>query len=119
MSETRRTERAWRFYVQDMIACCERVLAYTATLDQASFLAERRTYDAVLYNIMLIGEAAARVPDTIRAEHSDTPWRELVGTRNRIVHGYFAVDEDVIWTIIRDAIPALLPQLRGIVENAE
>ena len=119
MSETRRTERAWRFYVHDMIACCERVLVYTETLDQASFLADRRTYDAVLYNVMLIGEAAARDPETVRAEHSDIPWRELVGTRNRIVHGYFAVDEDVIWTIIQEAIPLLLPHLRGIVDDAE
>ncbi len=119
MSESRRREREWHFYVNDMIACCERVLAYTATLEQAEFVADRRTYDAALYNVLLIGEAAANLPESVRSEHRDVPWRALVGARNRIVHGHFAVDDDVIWSIIQDAIPLLLPQLRGIIDKAE
>ena len=62
MSEANERKREWRFYVSDMIGFCERVLDYTAGLDRASFVASAMTYDAVLRNLELIGEAATHIP---------------------------------------------------------
>jgi len=65
--------REWRFYVDDMIAFAEKVLAYTAGLDQPAFVANTLVYDATLRNLELIGEAATRVPDDVRHAHPQVP----------------------------------------------
>ena len=80
------------------------------------FHCKRRTvhYDEALRNLEHIGEAAARVPDPIRAEHPQIPWRLLIATRNRLIHGYLGLDDDVLWSIIEGDVPALLTDLRAL-----
>lgn len=67
--------REWRFCIDDMIAFAGKVLAYTAGLDQAAFVANALVYDATLRNLELIGEAATHVPDAVRQAHPQVPWR--------------------------------------------
>lgn len=100
-------EREWRFYIDDMIGFADAVMAYTEGLDQDSFVASRLNYDATLRNLELIGEAAARVPEEARSLAPDIPWRQVVATRNRLIHGYLGIDNDTLWSIIRDDIPPL------------
>jgi uncharacterized protein with HEPN domain len=71
-------------------------------------------YDATLRNLELIGEAATHIPDEIRAEHSDIPWRMIVATRNQLIHAYLGIDNDTLWSIIRDDVPELVIQLREL-----
>jgi uncharacterized protein with HEPN domain len=112
MSES--AARAWRFYIDDMIGFAERVIAYTDGLDQAAFVASSLHYDATIRNLELIGEAATHLPDTVRAANPQIPWRLIIATRNRLIHGYLGIDNDTLWSIIRDHIPALLLQLREL-----
>lgn len=106
--------RAWRFLVGDMIRFAERVLTYTRGMDQAAFLADTRTYDATMRNIELLGEVASQLPAEVRQQHPDIPWRQMSETRNRLIHAYAGIDDDVVWSIIRDDIAPLLEQLRAI-----
>ena len=106
--------REWRFYIDDMIGFADRVLAYTDGMDQATFVASALTYDATLRNLELIGEAASRIPAAVREELAQVPWRLLTATRNRLIHAYLGIDDDIIWSIVRDDIPPLLVQLRAI-----
>lgn len=115
MSERRR----WDLYVHDMLEACERVTAYTAGMDQADFLSDRRTYDATLRNLELVGEAATRIPAAVRDAHADVPWRDVIGTRNRIIHGYLGIDDDLIWGIVCQSVPELTPLLRVLLEEAD
>lgn len=112
MSET--PPKEWRFYLDDMIGFAERVLSYTTGFDQPRFAADQRTYDATLRNLELIGEAATRVPEEIRVAHPEIPWRMIIATRNRLAHAYLGIDDDVLWNIIQDEVPALLKQLRKL-----
>jgi uncharacterized protein with HEPN domain len=64
-----------------------------------------------LRNLELIGEAARHIPDAVRDSSTDIPWRQLVATRNRLIHGYLGIDNDVLWSIIQDDIPPLLARL--------
>ena len=105
------SEREWRFYLNDMIAFAEKVLAYTDGYDQEHFEADGKGYDATLRNLELIGEAAANIPEHIRATVPEIPWRQVVATRNRLIHGYLGIDNDILWSIIRDDIPPLLKEL--------
>lgn len=110
--------REWRFHVDDMIAFAEKVLAYSAGLDQPAFVANTLVYDATLRNLELIGEAATRVPDDVRHAHPQVPWRMIVATRNRLIHAYLGIDNDTLWSIVVTDVPALLPTLRAVRQHS-
>jgi len=112
------SEREWRFCVDDMIDFAEHVLAYSQGLDQAGLVADRLHYDATIRNLELIGEAANHLPDSVREANTDIPWRLIVATRNRLIHGYLGIDNDTLWSIIQTDIPALLPTLRALRDAA-
>ncbi|MCM0045204.1 MAG: DUF86 domain-containing protein [Burkholderiaceae bacterium] len=107
-------QREWRFYIDDMIGFAEKVLAYSEGFDRAGFVASCLNYDATVRNLELAGEAATHLPDSVRAEQSHIPWRLIIATRNRLIHGYLGIDNDTLWSIIRDDIPALLVELRKL-----
>jgi len=104
----------WIFYLDDMIGCAEKVLTYTASLDQDQFVSDGLTYDTTLRNLELIGEAATHVPESVRAANPEIPWRLIVATRNRLIHGYLGIDNDTLWSIVQGDVPALLPLLREL-----
>jgi len=99
------------FYLEDMIGFAENVLAFTEGHDQASFPASRLNYDATLRNLELIGEAATHIPQDIRDQSPEIPWRQVIATRNRLIHGYLGIDDEILWSIIQDDIPELLGNL--------
>ncbi|OKH18646.1 DUF86 domain-containing protein [[Limnothrix rosea] IAM M-220] len=106
--------REWRFYIDDMIRFTEKVQRYTQGLDQESFIQSELYYDATLRNLELIGEAATNIPQDVRAKYPVIPWRQIIATRNRIIHEYLGIDDDIIWSIITDEIPGLLVELQNL-----
>ena len=106
--------REWRFDIDDMISFAEKVIAYTDGLDRDRFIASGLNYDATLRNLELIAEAASHVPDVVRAAHPQVPWRLVIATRNRLIHGYLGIDNDTLWSIVVTDVPALLLSLRGV-----
>ncbi len=107
------SEREWRFYIDDMLGFVGRVLEYT----DAGFEGSAITYDATLRNLELIGEAATRIPQAVRDASPDIPWRQIIATRNRLIHAYLGIDNDILWSIIRDDVPALRVALRQLREE--
>ena len=77
------------------------------------------TYDTTLRNLELIGEAATHIPTGIRERAAQVPWRQIIATRNRLIHGYLGIDDDVLWSIIEDDIPSLLVSLRALRDEAD
>lgn len=67
--------------------------------------------------VEIIGEAASRVPQEIQSRHPSLPWREAVGARNRLIHGYDFVDRDILWEIVATDLPALIPLVEGALER--
>ena len=114
MSERRIGERDWRSHVGDMLDACETLLSFTEGMDRAAFEADVRTNYAVVHCLTIIGEAATHVPDHIREAHPDIEWHAMMGMRNRIVHGYWKIDGDVVWGVIERSVPTLVPQLRAL-----
>jgi len=104
--------REWRFYIADMIGFTEKVIAYTDGMDEARFVTSGLNYDATLHNLILLGEAATHVPDHVRDFADYIAWRQVVGTRNRLIHGYLGIKNEIIWDIIQNEIPQLLEQLQ-------
>ena len=119
MCDSEHEGREWYFYIQDMLEFGERALSYTDGLEQDEFTDDARTYDATLRNIELIGEAATHIPETVRNSNADIPWRDIIGVRNRLAHGYLHISDSVIWSIIQDAIPEILPKLRQLLDSID
>mgnify|MGYP000902552554 CR=1 FL=1 len=107
-------ERNWQLYVNDMRAFARKVLDYTQGLDQAQFVSDSLRYDATLRNLELIGEAATHIPEAVRTAHPDIPWRMVIATRNRLIHGYLGIDNDVLWSIVQSNVPELLTKLEAL-----
>ena len=108
--------RDWRLRVEDILAAAERATRFVGEMDLAAFKADERTAAAVLHQIFLIGESAARLPEEIRSRAADVPWEEIIGMRNIIAHGYFEVDLEVPWKTVRLDLPPLREQMRKLLE---
>lgn len=74
---------------------------------------------ATLRCLEIVGEAARHVPETVRQQHPQVPWLQIIGTRNRLVHGYDLVDYDIIWSTITEDLPPLIAELERIVSSGE
>ncbi len=109
------SEREWRFYLDDMLGFAENVIAYSDGFDQDEFAKTGLNFDATIRNLELIGEAAIHIPSDIREQYSSIPWRQVIATRNRLIHGYLGIDNDTVWSIIQDDIPALIVELKRII----
>jgi uncharacterized protein with HEPN domain len=87
-----------------------------------AFLADRRSQNAVVMSLIVLGEASTKVmelyPDFAQS-HASVPWRQMRGMRNRIAHGYFEVDFDMVWDTVTTALPLLLGDLPGVHAAAE
>ena len=117
MSEPEQDSDQWRQSIQDMIRFCESVLDHTSGVDRSTLAGSRLLYDATLWNIALLGEAASNVPAAVRDIHPEIPWGVIVAARNRIIHRYWRIDSDIIWDIVHNNVPDLLPSLRRMLES--
>ncbi len=109
--------RDWKLYLDDMIEFCTTALFNVNGLDQEQFETNRLVYDATVRNIELIGEAATHIPIQVQLGAPHIEWRKITATRNRLIHGYLGVDNDVLWSILRDDIPHLLKDLHTLQET--
>ncbi|MEP4092677.1 DUF86 domain-containing protein [Reichenbachiella sp.] len=85
----------------DMKESSEKILKYTSGLNYDSFISDDKTIDAVVRNFEIIGEAANRIAEDFKAKNPQIEWRKLRGFRNRIVHEYFGIDYEIVWSISR------------------
>jgi len=90
-------------------------------LTKVDFFEDRRTQQAVIMNLIVIGEAITKIMNGYAAftqAHTDVPWHGMRGMRNRIAHGYFDIDLDVVWDTVQEGLPALLKQLPALHQGA-
>lgn len=107
-------ERDWRMYLDDMVDFAVKVIDYSAGLELSEFLESGMNYDATVRNLELIGEAATHIPGEIRQSHPEIPWRLIIATRNRLIHGYLGIDGNTLWSIIQDKVPDLREKLESM-----
>lgn len=105
------SERDESLYVEDMLSFCGRAITYSASLSEATLTDDQMRYDAILRNIELLGEASTRLSEATRALTPEIPWREIVGTRNRVAHGYLGIAADTVWSILTEDLPPLRGKL--------
>ncbi len=106
-------------WLQDMLTFCQRAESCTWGLDQSSFVGARDLYESCILNLALIGEAASNVPETFRAAHPEIPWRLIIDARNRLMHRYWGINNDIVWDIVQVHVPALTQELMRLLKMIE
>ena len=104
-------------YLDPMRQAIADAQSFTEDMAQADFEQDRRTQQAVVMSLIVLGEAATKVMDqhsAFAAEHSSIPWRSMRGMRNRIAHGYFEINLEVVWDTVQTALPVLKTQLDAL-----
>ena len=99
--------------IDDIIACCEKIVKFTAGLGQAELIEQDLVMDAVLRNIEVIGEAAKNVPQNAQDKMPAIEWTKIAGMRDWISHVYYRVDDDIVWDVVENKIPELLRTLKA------
>lgn len=111
------SKRDNQLLLQDMKESAQKILKYTDGQSFEDFLNDEKTIDAVVRNFEIIGEASIRIEEEFKTENSQIEWRKLKGFRNRIVHDYFGIDYEIVWTIIEEDINELLFQLNQLLNQ--
>jgi uncharacterized protein with HEPN domain len=109
-------------YLGHMQVAASDACSFVEGLDQADFHDDKRTQSAVVMSLIVIGEAATKVMDQFpefAAKHNEISWRSMRGMRNRIAHGYFDINLEVVWDTVQTALPSLLLQLPELIKSAE
>lgn len=109
-------------YLDHMQQAAADACSFVEGLSKAEFLADKRTQQAVILNLVIIGEAATKLLSdhaVFLDRHKHVPWRSMKGMRNRIAHGYFDINLAVVWETVQTALPELLSNLPDIRKDAE
>ncbi|MEP0948080.1 MULTISPECIES: HepT-like ribonuclease domain-containing protein [Cyanophyceae] len=101
-------------WIVDMLQAAREILSFAEGFDRADLESDRRTCSAILYEIIVIGEAANRLSDEYRACHAHIPWQSIVGMRNILAHQYDQVDTEIIWDAVSIDVPELITMLEPL-----
>jgi uncharacterized protein with HEPN domain len=113
------SRRSVLLLLEDILEAISKIERYTLDLDEQQFRSDDLICDAVVRNLEIIGEAAARLPLEFRRSHHHVDWTKIVGLRNRIVHEYFGVDLAIIWHIIKRDLVHFRSELKILRDSAQ
>ncbi len=107
-------------HLERMLEAAQQVLAYVEGYEKPDFMEDKRTQQAVVLNLILMGEEATKVLANF-SEFADAnpgvPWRSMKGMRNRIAHGYYEINMDTVWDTVQQALPTLVVQLQAVTKT--
>ena len=102
-----------RVYLLHALEAIDAILGYTSD-GRDAFFADRKTQDAVIRNIEIIGQAVKGVSDDTRALEPGVPWRQIAGMRDKLIHEYFGVDLNLVWDVVERDLPEVRPALEAL-----
>lgn len=103
--------------IRDIAESVARISLYTLNMEYEEFRKDKKTQDAVIRNIEIMGEATKKLSEDMRKDYPNIPWKNIAGTRDKLIHNYFGVNIDIIWSIVQIEIPSLLPKIERIYQN--
>ena len=113
------SKRDPKLLLTDILRSIEKIKSYTAGYTFDSFVEDSKTLDAVIRNFEVIGEAANRLPEEFKEQHSSVNWFRIRGFRNRIVHDYMGIDFQIVWTILSNDLDQLSIQIQLIISKTD
>lgn len=112
-------KRSLYLFICDILEYIELIENSIKNLSKEKFESDRDSIDATVRRIEIIGEAAKNIPDSFRKKHQEIPWKDIAGMRDVITHGYFRVDLDTVWKVIKDDLSDLKNKILKIKTELE
>ena len=116
MPKRRRGSKKWRKHAQAMVGHGHKILDLTEGLDKQTVIADAGLCDKIERNVSRLGEAIIHIPDEIRRPYPEVDWARIRRVRNDVVHNYLGINYNLLWRMIQEDIPVLLPALREILD---
>lgn len=106
-----------RIRISHMLEAAESALGFCAGKSFQDLHNDRQLSFAIVRALEIVGEAASQLPADFRESNADIPWREIITMRNKLIHAYFDINFDIVWSTLTHDLPALIPMLKKIVEK--
>ena len=106
-------------YFQDILDSIIDTDDFVKGITFESFLSDKKSINAVIRSIEVIGEAAKKIPHTMRKDFPDIPWKKMAGMRDKLIHEYFGVDLEIIWEVIKKDLPSIKPLIMEVIDKLE
>lgn len=104
-------------FLRDIKEAISRINSYTNGIEYKEFQKDTKTQDAVVRNLEIIGEAVKNISKEFKKKYTDMPWKEMAGTRDKVIHFYFGVNYDVVWSISKDELPFVINQVNKAIRS--
>jgi len=111
--------RDYRDYIKDVLDSVNDIESFIRDMSFEDFKRDRKTINAVVRSIEVIGEATKKIPKTLKDKHREVPWKKMSGMRDKLIHEYFGVDVEILWKTANDDIPPLKQLVQNILKSLE
>ena len=111
------TARDYADYLTDIVEAATKAVGFVRGMTFEQFESDDRTLFAVVRALEIVGEAAKRVPESVRARHSTVPWSSMAGMRDKLIHDYFGVNQVVVWKTVTEDLPPIIPILLQLLKD--
>jgi len=106
-------------FINDILDGMNKAMKFVEGMSYEEFIRDDKTVFAVIRAIEVIGEAAKKIPEDVRARYPDIPWRGIAGMRDKVIHEYFGVDLKIVWQTVSRAIPEVKPSFEKMLRDLE
>ncbi len=104
-------------YLEDIAEAIEDIFSFTQSMTYEIFKSDKKTANAVIRSLEVLGEASKHIPDEFRKQHTDIPWSKMAGMRDVLIHDYMGVDIKTVWKVITERLPDIAPLLRSLADT--
>ena len=111
-----RAKRRHIDFLQDIADNLEKAEGFVDGMEFEDFLKDEKTRYSVICALEIVGEASKKIPSTVRQRNPQVPWKDMAGMRDRLVHGYFGVDNEIVWKTVKEFAPEIRSKIKYIIE---